>query len=277
MITQVGGFRAKKRLGQHFLMDDTVVDRIVRCVDIGPDDTVLEIGPGLGALTVPLGLRANRLLAVEKDRHAATLLRERLVEEGIMGATVIDDDILRCDVRTLVGPTGRKILVVGNLPYNISKPVLRRLVGYRDLVKRAVLMFQTEVADRLEALPGTKDYGAMTVLVRYYAEVTRVMKVPPGAFRPRPKVSSTVLTLDFERPYPRVAADEGWFETVVRGSFSHRRKTLVNSLRGAFPGWTRESILRALTTCGVDPSRRAETLSMDEFLAMASAFRERST
>jgi 16S rRNA (adenine1518-N6/adenine1519-N6)-dimethyltransferase len=164
-----------------------------------------------------------------------------------------------------------KIKVIGNLPYNISSPFLEKLVENRTAVSRAILMFQLEIAKRLTSSPGEKTYGAMTVLIRYYAHATGLFEVPKSAFFPRPKVDSMVLELDFERPYPKCAANKSSFEEVVKGAFAHRRKTLFNSLKDFFPFLDRQVLLEEIKKCGIDPGRRAETLDMDEFVRLSSA------
>jgi 16S rRNA (adenine1518-N6/adenine1519-N6)-dimethyltransferase len=160
--------------------------------------------------------------------------------------------------------------VVGNLPYNISKPVLEKLLRSRGIVERAVLMFQAEVADRLLASPGGKAYGALTLMVRYRASPGLILDVSKESFRPRPKVDSKAISLDFSSPFCGNMDNEAWFDTVVRAAFSHRRKTLINSLMGSGYKWAKETLADVLSDCGIDASRRAETLSMDEFLRLSA-------
>jgi 16S rRNA (adenine1518-N6/adenine1519-N6)-dimethyltransferase len=161
--------------------------------------------------------------------------------------------------------------VIGNLPYNISSPVLEKLIRNRASLRRAVLMFQAEFAGRVSASPGGREYGAMSVMIQYFARVSSLMEVPREAFSPVPKVDSAVLELDFERPYPRRARDDASFKRTVRGAFAHRRKTLVNSLRGALPDLGKEKILEALKKSAIDPGKRAETLSIEDFLNLDQA------
>jgi 16S rRNA (adenine1518-N6/adenine1519-N6)-dimethyltransferase len=161
--------------------------------------------------------------------------------------------------------------VIGNLPYNISSPILEKLIHHRASVRRAVLMFQAEFARRVSASPGSRTYGAMSVLIQYFARVSPLLEVPREAFSPIPKVDSLVLELNFKRPYPRRAQDELSFKRTVRGAFSHRRKTLLNSLRGALPHLSRGEILEALEKCSIDPGKRAETLSIEAFLDLDNA------
>jgi 16S rRNA (adenine1518-N6/adenine1519-N6)-dimethyltransferase len=230
----------------------------------------LEIGPGLGALTVPLAPLVHHIVAVEKDPRLAEMLKERLAHKGISNVLLINDDILSLKLEDISQLPDKKMKVIGNLPYNISTPFLERLVANRNLVSRAVLMFQLELARRLSAVPGNKEFGAMTVLVQYHAHISLLLEVSKASFYPKPKVDSTVLELDFERPHPRRAEDETKFKAVVRGAFAYRRKTLLNSLKRTLSSCTSEEILAALRRCGIDPEKRAETLHIDQFLCLTS-------
>ena len=270
-IRRGNGFQPKKRLGQHFLRDAGVVREIINKAKLGPSDNVLEIGPGLGALTIPLASLVHHIVAVEKDPRLAEMLKKRLAHEDISNDRLVNDDILKLELEDIPRLLGKKMKVIGNLPYNISTPFLERLVVNRNLVSRAVLMFQLELARRLTASPGNKEFGAMTVLVQYHAHISPLLEVSKASFYPRPKVDSMVLELDFERPHPRRAEDETKFKTVVRGAFAHRRKTLLNSLKRTLSSRTSEEILAALRKCGIDPEKRAETLHMDQFLCLTSA------
>jgi len=261
--------RPKKRLGQHFLTHAAIIQDILHACRFNPDDTVLEIGPGKGALTIPLASMVSHLYAVEKDSDLIQVLDLKIARAGLSNITLIHDDILRFDLAEIAPVPSPKIGVIGNLPYNISSPCLEKLMRHRSAITHAILMFQREVASRLSASPGEKAYGAMTVLVRYYAKIVPLIKVPRNAFFPRPKVDSTVLEIDFESPYPRSAENEAVFVKVVKGAFSHRRKTLMNSLKRFFPFLNDDELQRCLEGCGIDPRRRAETLHMDEFLCLA--------
>ncbi len=265
------GFRPKKKLGQHFLKDKGIIREIIHRARFEQSDEALEIGAGLGALTLPLAGSVHLILAVEKDPRLTDMLRKRLSHEGIHNVILMNEDILRLDFNRLQHMTAKKIKVVGNLPYNISSPLLEKLVKSRNLVSRAILMFQFELARRLIASPGNKEYGAMTVLIQYHARLSPLLQVPKEAFYPRPKVDSMVLELDFERPHPRSAKDEAKFKMVVKAAFAHKRKTLLNSLKGALFSLSREAILAILEKCGIDPRRRAETLDIDDFLCLTSA------
>jgi 16S rRNA (adenine1518-N6/adenine1519-N6)-dimethyltransferase len=262
-------FRPQKSLAQHFLTNRKAIYKIVHRSGFGLSDVVLEIGPGKGAITLPLARGVSHVFAVEKDPQLFALLGEKISQAGISNITLIHGDILKLDLDPIFTPHQDKIQVIGNLPYNISSPCLELLVARRSRIGRAVLMFQRELASRLAAAPGGKTYGAMTVLVGYYARVTPLIQVPKEAFRPRPKVDSTVLELDFDRPFPRKAGDEEAFRKIVKGAFSHRRKTLINSLRSFFPALERERIQDVLIQCAIDPARRAEALDTDAYLCLA--------
>jgi 16S rRNA (adenine1518-N6/adenine1519-N6)-dimethyltransferase len=269
-LSQGESLGPNKRLGQHFLVDADIPDKIISSAGFRSSDVVLEIGPGQGALTLPLSRIVSSIVAVEKDTRLTDFLRKRLSASGVSNITLVCQDILRFDFDAIPLPPSGKILVMGNLPYNISSPVLKKLVHHRERLSRAVLMFQREVAERLTAPPCTKGYGAMTLLIRYHARPTRLLEVPKSAFYPVPKVDSMVIELDFERPYPSHGVGEDDFRKAVKGGFAHRRKTLLNSLKRSLPAWEPHLLLKRLTDCGIEPARRAETLTMDEFLTLAS-------
>lgn len=268
-----GGFRPKKGLGQHFLLDSRITGKILARAGFGVSDRVLEIGPGHGALTLPLARRVGQVVAVEKDRYLVESLQRRLSSAGLSNVTVINDDFLLFDFRKLAPESSKKIQIIGNLPYNITSPVLHKLIENRGLIARAVLMLQLEVAARLTASAGGKVYGAITLLVRYHAKAAPILEVSKEAFYPRPKVDSMVIELNFEEPYPCGDVNPEDFKRVVRGAFAHRRKTLINSLKGSFPAWSKEMLLKVMEECEIDPKRRAETLTVDQFLGLASALR----
>ncbi|UCF82389.1 MAG: ribosomal RNA small subunit methyltransferase A [Desulfobacteraceae bacterium] len=269
--TPGAAFRAKKRLGQHFIIEPEIIHKIISLAGFQSSDVVLEIGPGLGALTLPLSRIVGRVVAVEKDAHLVTLLQKRLSRAGITNVKLINHDILKWDIHEITLPSSTGIQVIGNLPYNISSPVLDKLIRNRNVLTRAVLMFQAEVGKRLTASPGGKAYGAMTLLVQYHAHTRMLLEVSKDAFNPKPKVDSIVLELDFKMPYPKRGIDEDKFSKMVKASFAHRRKTMLNSLRGVSPSWNRDVLLDAMKKCGIDPKRRAETLDMDEFLCLTDA------
>lgn len=265
------GLRPRRGLGQHFLVDGRVVEAIVRAVEAAPGTPVLEIGPGLGALTRALVAAGARVVAVELDRGLAALLRQVLPPAGAPGSLeVVEGDILREDVGRLLRErlgAGEGARVAANLPYYITTPVLFRLLEPDLPLERLVVMVQKEVADRILAPPGTRAYGALSVAVRYHTEPSLVARVPPGAFWPPPAVSSAVLLLRV-RPVPPVDAPRAALFRVVRAAFGQRRKTLANALAAGL-GAGRGAIEEALAAAGVDGSRRGETLSLEEYAAVA--------
>ncbi|WP_173200005.1 16S rRNA (adenine(1518)-N(6)/adenine(1519)-N(6))-dimethyltransferase RsmA [Geobacter sp. SVR] len=254
-----------KSLGQNFLVDQNIVDRIVRSAALVPGDAVLEIGPGRGALTEQLIRQAGRLLLIEYD-HALAAAHSELYREN-PAVTVVDGDILAVDLSALLaGQSGWK--VIANLPYNISTQVLFRLLEVRERLSQMVLMLQKEVGDRLVAPPDCGDYGITTVLLGLWFDIRREFIVPPGCFHPRPKVDSAVMRF-VPLPQARVeVGDEALFRRVVKAAFAMRRKTLANCLKHAdLP--VPEGIDRLLEQCGIDGRRRGETLSLDEFARLS--------
>ena len=258
--------RPKKRYGQHFLQG-AWADKLVAAIGPHPGDSFLEIGPGPGALTLRLAPRVAHLTAIEVDRDMVALLRPRLPPN----VTVIEQDFLEADIDDVLA--GRRTRVAGNLPYNVSSPILFRLLDahrrQRGIVD-ATLMLQREVAERVAAGPGTKDYGVLSILVQLHANVRRVLSLPPGAFRPQPKVHSAVMKLTFRAPAVRVV-DEATFEAMVRSMFTQRRKTLSNALT-PFAEARGESAADALAEAGIDRTRRAETLQLAELARLADYF-----
>jgi 16S rRNA (adenine1518-N6/adenine1519-N6)-dimethyltransferase len=262
----------RRALGQHFLVDPGVAARIVAAVGATADDVVCEIGAGPGTLTRALAARVGRLVALEIDPALAARLAEAArawPDAGRVEIRLADArDFAYEELRALrPAPSGRA-LVVGNLPYSASKPILARLLAARATLDAAVLMLQREVAERIGASPGGREYGALSVFWQRWADVTRLEIVPPGAFRPPPAVESAVIRLGF-RAVPRViVGDEALFTRVVRAAFGQRRKTLGNALRGGGLG-SAARLVAALADAGIDGGRRAETLSLEEFGRLA--------
>jgi 16S rRNA (adenine1518-N6/adenine1519-N6)-dimethyltransferase len=267
--------RARQRFAQHFL-EAAWVNKLVGAVAMTPDDAILEIGPGRGAITRPLAAQARRLLAIEIDRDLAADLEAA----ALPNVTVVTNDVLSVDLVPILtnwldappGP-GNQVRIVGNLPYNISSPILFALLELASRtggVRDAVLMLQKEVADRLIAKVGTGEYGVLTVLTGLSADVTRLLSLPPGAFRPPPKVHSAVVRLVFRSPKVAVP-DHELFVRMVRTMFTQRRKTIANALkpfgveRGVDPA-------HALAAAGIESRRRPETLDLAEMAALAGAF-----
>jgi len=260
------GIRPHKQLGQHFLIDPTVIDRMIAAARIGPETTILEIGPGLGALSETLAELTARLYLVEVDTVLADRLRERFARNDRV--RVISADFLALDLSATFPES--VIHVVASLPYNVATPILFRLLDHRHRFPEATVMIQKEVAERLSASPGTKTYGLPSVLTQLYATVTTVCTVGPPSFFPAPKVESQVVRLVFQEAPRVVVRNEKVFRRVVKAAFAQRRKTLRNALRAA--GYGDLDAIGART--GIDLQRRGETLALDEFAALTNAFAE---
>jgi len=251
----------RKSLGQHFLIDKNIVHKIVRLAELQPGETVLEIGPGRGILTEALLDSSGLVVAVELDAALCARLRTTLGRRS--NFRLIEGDALAFEYAQVPSP----FLVVANLPYYVSTPLLFRLLEERQRIDRLVLMLQEEVVARLAAAPGGKDYGALTIAAQFYCEVRRAFRVPPTCFRPKPGVGSAVVVLT-PLAKPRVSVtDEAFFFRVVRAGFAHRRKALLNSLRDE--GFEGAPTAAALEQAGIDPRRRAETLRLEEFATLA--------
>jgi 16S rRNA (adenine1518-N6/adenine1519-N6)-dimethyltransferase len=251
-------------LGQHFLADPSVVQRAIELAELAPGTHILEVGPGRGALTFPLLDAGFRVTAVEFDRTLA----EQLAASPREGLVVEQADFLRFDLARLPEP---RMPVVANLPYSTGTAIVTRLLESPERFPRMVVMLQREVANRLRAGPGSRTYGSLSILTQVHAEVREGFSVPPSAFRPPPKVESAVVRLDVS-PEPRFdVGDPQRFRRVVRAGFSQRRKTLRNALGSNFG---KERSVAALEEAGIDPVRRAETVSIEEFVALAAAFGE---
>ena len=269
--------RARKRFGQHFLVDRGAIGRIAELCHPAPDELLLEVGPGRGALTRQLLAHGHYVAAVELDRDLAALLSRQLRDEQLR---LIQGDVLRLDFRQLLEEEGRdRLIVVGNLPYNISAPFLFRLLDNANLISRAVVMLQREVANRITAAPGSREYGLLSVLLGMLADATVCLEIGSGAFRPRPKVNSSVVELRF-RNRPRCALRyPAAFQSVVRAAFAQRRKMLRNALQGLWNGMAPPTLPnsdwptleRAAAAAGIDLSRRAETLAVEEFALLSDA------
>lgn len=260
------GIHPRKRLGQSFLEDKNIIDKIVRIADIRAHDFVVEIGAGLGLLTEQLALQARHVIAIDVDPRMAAILRARLQDNPQV--EIIEQDVLTFDFSSLCNrdKLPDKLKIIGNVPYNISSPILFRLIKYRHYISEMVLLLQKEVADRLTALPGSKEYGIPTVIVDMYAKVTKEMNVPAACFYPPPQVTSSLVKLRTrEAPLVRLT-DEDFFSRIVKCAFSQRRKTLLNNLRHlARPGVAEADLVRVLNDLGIDGQRRGETLSALEF------------
>jgi 16S rRNA (adenine1518-N6/adenine1519-N6)-dimethyltransferase len=267
------GIRPRKRLGQCFLCDPNILEKIVRIAGVRHTDTVVEIGSGIGVLTAMIARTARRVVALEVDRRLVEVLQEEL--GNFENVEIVHADVLLFDFSSVCAGEvqripGEKIKVIGNVPYNLSSQIVLRLLEYRDCLDRVVLMLQREVAERLAAPPGTKDYGPLSVYVALYTEPTLDTRVPAGCFYPRPDVESRVIRLDI-RDEPLCGVDDmAFFQHLVRSAFSKRRKTLLNSLKNSTLPVTGDQIIAALSALGIDGVRRAETLSVHEFAALSN-------
>ncbi|OQW37896.1 MAG: hypothetical protein A4E19_12020 [Nitrospira sp. SG-bin1] len=252
---------AIKRLGQNFLIDPNIVRKIVALAELTPADAVLEIGPGRGILTEALCRAAGQVTAIEIDPRLHTYLAERQLQ--FLNLTLVLGDAMTYPIEQL--PIGT--IVVANLPYYLSTPLLFRLLNQRDRFPRMVLMLQNEVADRLVAKPGSSDYGVLSVMAQYGAEITKAFQVSAQCFRPRPEVGSAVVLLKTKHQRALNREDEPKFAALVKAAFAHRRKTLVNSLKDQ--GCDQKLLAEALDTLALSPSVRAETLSLEQFAELA--------
>ena len=267
-LLKAWNLRPKKKLGQHFLVDPSTAEMIVRRSRITAADTVLEIGAGLGALTIPAAGVAKRVYAVETDPKLTQLLKTELLVHKLTNIEIIEKNILQVDISSLANKSGRGLIVMGNLPYNISSQILVQLIEARDHVSRSILMFQKELARRIKAGSGNKDYGRLTVMLSYCAEIKSIATIAPSLFYPPPKIESEVVEVDFNisRAYP--SHDETMLFQVIKAAFGNRRKTLKNSLSASGLHIDPQTAEKALTAAGIDPGRRAETLEAAEFIAL---------
>lgn len=258
-----------KSLGQNFLTDAGVLDTIVEQSGINTDTDVLEIGPGIGVLTARLCRSARRVVSVELDEKLLPILDDTLAEFD--NVEIVQGDILKTDIGALVqehfgsGP----VKVAANLPYYITSPILMRLIEARQWISSITVMVQKEVAERIAAAPGGKDYGILSIAVQYYGSVERLTEVPPESFLPPPKVSSAVIRVHL-LPQPRVQTDETLFFAVVKASFAQRRKTLVNSLSAGLLRYSKDAIREALMQLGLPETIRAERLSLEDFAKLTN-------
>ncbi|MCF8091539.1 MAG: 16S rRNA (adenine(1518)-N(6)/adenine(1519)-N(6))-dimethyltransferase RsmA [Desulfotignum sp.] len=260
---------AGKEMGQNFLACPATARMIVDRACISEDTRVLEIGPGLGALTIPIAAKTRHVIAVEKDRRLVPLLQKELENREIDWVKIVNQDFMKTDIRSLA--KDNKLVVMGNLPYNISSQILFQLVRERAYIEKAFLMFQKELADRILALPGKKAYSRLSAIARYAADISFVANIGPAAFFPKPVVDSTVLVFDFIAPADVSRNTETLLFTVIKAAFSKRRKSLKNSLVGMDLGLDKPAVARALARADIVPERRAETLNVAEFLSLTRA------
>jgi 16S rRNA (adenine1518-N6/adenine1519-N6)-dimethyltransferase len=266
--------RPKKRLGQSFLSDPSTAATIASRARLAPQDVLLEIGAGLGALTIPLAQTVKKIYAVEKDQQLIDLLKAELLSHGISNCEIISGDILQMDLRRFTASADRKITVIGNLPYNISSQVLIKLIQARHDFSRAIFMFQKELAQRIAAPPGGKAYGRITAMLRYCADIKTLVNVKASAFYPQPKVDSAVIEVKFRPTTDYGPHDEAMLFSVIKAAFGNRRKTLKNALAASGLPIDSQTARGALSAAGIDYSRRAETLEPGEFVTLAVCLKE---
>ena len=274
-IIQKYQFVFQKKFGQNFLIDPHVLDKIITAAGIGPEDCVLEIGPGIGTMTQYLAEHARQVIAVEIDANLIPILGETLKDYS--NVTVINDDILKVDINRLVDEHngGKPIKVVANLPYYITTPIIMGLFESGVPIDNITVMVQKEVADRMQVGPGSKDYGALSLAVQYYASPYIVANVPPNCFIPRPNVGSAVIRLTRYKEPPVRVTDPARMFRLIRASFNQRRKTLQNGLNNSPElAYTKENIAEAIAGLGLPASVRGEALTLEQFAALANYFTE---
>lgn len=268
------GFSFKKSLGQNFLIDPNILRNIVGHADLTKESAAIEVGPGIGALTEHLARQAGKVMSFEIDQRLLPVLEDTLSPYD--NVTIVPSDVLKADIKTLLETelAGYKdIMVVANLPYYVTTPILMKLLNDQLPLRGFVVMMQKEVADRISAKPGTKAYGSLSIAVQYYCTAEVAMIVPKTVFMPQPNVDSAVLKLIRHDQPPVTVEDEKFFFEVTRASFAQRRKTLLNNLQSQLPEGKakKPQILEALESVNIEPSRRGETLSIAEFGALADA------
>lgn len=276
-VLQKYHFSFQKKFGQNFLIDTHVLDKIIRSAEITKEDVVLEIGPGIGTMTQYLACAAKKVVAVEIDKALIPILNDTLADYD--NVRIINDDVLKVDIARLTEEEngGRPIKVVANLPYYITTPIIMGLFENHVPIKSITVMVQKEVADRMQVGPGTKDYGALSLAVQYYARPYIVANVPPNCFMPRPKVGSAVIRLEkYDRP-PVQVDDEKLMFRIIRASFNQRRKTLANGLKNSAElDFTKEEIEAAIEALGKGVSVRGETLTLEEFAQLSNILSRKS-
>lgn len=269
-VLQRYNFTFQKKYGQNFLIDSHVLEKIMDAAETGKDDCVVEIGPGIGTMTQYLAERAGEVVAVEIDKNLIPILTETLAD--YKNVSIINEDILKVDLNRIVEEKngGRPVKIVANLPYYITTPIIMGLFENHVPVKSITVMVQKEVADRMQVGPGTKDYGALSLAVQYYAKPEIVAIVPPNCFIPRPNVASAVIRLTCHEKKPVEVKDEKGMFALIRASFNQRRKTLANSLSNAQNlSLTREQVMEALESMQLSPTIRGEALTLEQFAALA--------
>lgn len=260
----------KKQFGQNFLSDPFFAKTIATFSRITSEDVVLEIGAGLGALTIPAAKAAKKVYAIEKDRRLIDLLKTEILANRLSNVELMEENILKFNINRLAENVGRKIIVIGNLPYNISSQILVKLIKSRAVVIRAVLMFQKELAQRITAQPGCKDYGRLTVMLGYCAKIKKLADVKAHQFFPKPKVDSQLLEIKFLETIKYPANNEELLFRVIKGAFGQRRKTLKNALAGSELHIDAKTAQNMLDKAGIDSSLRAEVLTISQFVTLSN-------
>ncbi|MFZ5968622.1 MAG: 16S rRNA (adenine(1518)-N(6)/adenine(1519)-N(6))-dimethyltransferase RsmA [Bacillota bacterium] len=270
-IVQKYQFKFSKSLGQNFLIDENILMKIIDGAEVSKEDVVLEIGPGIGTLTQALAQAAKKVVAIEIDRSLIPILEETL--DGLDNVEVLNQDVLAADLHQIIRDhlDGQPVKVIANLPYYVTTPIVMKLLEEKVPIKNIVVMIQKEVADRMQAKPGTKDYGALSVAVQYYCEPKIITRVPKSVFIPQPNVESTVIKLTVLNESRVKIKDEKLFFKIVRAAFGKRRKTLLNALEGGELELSKQSAREILQASGIEGNRRGETLNLDEFAALADS------
>lgn len=268
-ILQKYNFNFQKKFGQNFLIDTNILEKIIDSAEITKDDCVLEIGPGIGTMTQYLAERAGEVVAVEIDKNLIPILSDTL--SSYDNVTIINEDILKVDINKLCEEKngGKPIKVVANLPYYITTPIIMGLFESHVPLKSITVMVQKEVADRMQVGPGTKDYGALSLAVQFYAKPEVVCQVPPTCFIPKPGVGSAVIRLTRYEESPVQVQDENKMFTIIRAAFNQRRKTLVNALGNAGINVTKDAVAQAIDEMNLSPTIRGEALTLEQFARLA--------
>lgn len=272
-VIQKYDFDFQKKFGQNFLIDERVLEKIISAAEVNKDDFVLEIGPGIGTMTQYLAENAREVMAVEIDKNLIPILSDTL--SAYDNVSILNADILKVDIAKIVEEKngGKPVKVVANLPYYITTPIIMGLFESHVPIDSITVMVQKEVADRMQTGPGSKDYGALSLAVQYYAKPEIVANVPPNCFMPRPKVGSAVIRLTRHQNPPVTAKDEKLMFRIIRASFNQRRKTLANGLKNSQElNYTKEQVEAAITECGLPLNIRGEALTLEQFAKLSDIF-----
>jgi 16S rRNA (adenine1518-N6/adenine1519-N6)-dimethyltransferase len=265
-LLKAWNIRPQERLSQNFLSNPSIARKIISRAELDSDDVVLEIGAGLGALTIPAARLVRRLVAVEKDLRIIELLKTELIVNRIKNVSILPHSVFDVQIENIAAETEKPIIVLGNLPYHVSSQILVRLIFARNVIDKAILTFQREMAQRLIAQPGNKAYGRLTVMLGYCGKIRKLATIDAKSFYPQPRVDSEVVEIKFMTQLPYSARDEIRLYQVIKSAFGNRRKTLKNALSTGTPNISPADLMHALQAAGIDPKRRAETLTVAEFV-----------